>query len=516
MALFAGGKPVHSVAGSGYLQKLVAGLPADDSVKALTDITVGLDSVNRAEGLGLRRRFELIDLLDSTAQHHFHKLSDEYQSAQRLQQFEENTLWTAAFDFSKRLSDAYSRCVEELASDGGAAVQVRKEIPVFVARGLRALTLQLKWTLLRYDPIDTNVWAAVGRLYLVSETRGICTESVRIYPDAHGQGTVQGEFLKAMMLGVSSNNGLNPAQQEIAARAVAHFGGMYALRQEPGPGCNFWFDLSLPQPPARAMKGFAPGNTMRCFGAGGALAALAALVREIQQNDRVPAGIDIGAGFDSDLVLSALQHLALQWADEPPARRSERRRIATRLTVLHGFPEMVRATESLTDAASLDFEHAAGIESWMVVDVSEGGFGAIIPPVMGDWIKVGALLGVQTDASPAWGAGMIRRIERDDSRQRRVGIQLLAKTVIPVKLFPAGNGAADEAASAGESALLLSTTPDKHGEVSLLVRAGSGMREHPLEMSVRGKRYHLAPRGLVESKDDFDWVRFKVTGRRAG
>lgn len=287
---------------------------------------------------------------------------------------------------------------------------------------------------------------------------------------------------------------------------------MYALQPEPALGCNFCFDLARHEPPARVTKDYVPGKSMRCFGAGAALAALAAWTRNIQQHDRVPAEVGkVGAGFDSDLVLSALQHLALQWAEEPPARQSERRRIATRLTVLHGFAELVRATEAMMDSASLDFEHAAGIERWIVENVSERGFGAIIPPVQGDWIKIGVLLGVQTEASTAWGAGILRRIVRDESRQRRVGIQMLAKTAIPVKLLPVGAVAAGGAAQAGESALLLSSKPDKDGEVALLVRAHSGARDHPLEMNVRGKRYHLTPRTLVEGREDFDWVRFKVS-----
>jgi len=80
-----------------------------------------------------------------------------------------------------------------------------------------------------------------------------------------------------------------------------------------------------------------------------------------------------------------------------------------------------------------------------------------------------------------------------------------------VKLLRIGAVAAGDAAQAGESALLLSTKPDKNGEVALLVRAHSGVRDHPLEMNVRGKRYHLTPRTLIEGREDFDWVRFKVS-----
>jgi hypothetical protein len=510
LSLFGGGKPDHPLADIKHVRKLVSGLPANDSVKALNDVTTWLDSINGAEGFRLERRYEVIDVLDQAATNHARKIGDVYQASQRLQKFEENKMWTAASEFWKLLGDAYGRCIEQLWSDASAAATVKKQLPAIVARALRALTMQMKWTLLSYSPVDVRVWGEVGRHYFFAENKEIATAPVEIYPGEHG--TVQQEFLKAMMLGVSANHGLNPVQQEIAARTAAHFARMFALQLQPGPGCSFCFDLSLREPPAHVTpEGFKPGTTARCFGAGGALAALNALIPEIRKHDRVPAELNLGAKFESDLVLSALQHLALHWSDAPPARRSERRRIAMRITVVHGFQALLRAIESLADDTSLDFEHAAATESWAIENVSGGGFGAIIPPVMGDWIKVGTLLGLQADATQSWGAGIIRRIVRDESRQRRVGIQQLAKAVIPVKLAPAGSVSQAGAARTDESALLLSTTPDKHGEISLLVRSGSGARDHALEMNVRGKRYHLMPRTLIESGDDYDWATFRVT-----
>ena len=511
LTLFGGGKPDHPMADIKHVRRLISGLPANDSVKALNDVTAWLDSINRAEGFRLDRRFELIDLLDQTARNHVRKVSEDYQSTQRLPKFQENTLWTAVFEFWKLLGDAYGRCVEQLWTDASAAREIRKELPVIVARALRALTLQMRWMLLRYSPVDVRVWGEIGRLYYFAENKKIATETIEIYPGAHGQGTVQQEFLKAMMLGVSANHGLNLVQQEIGARVVAHFGKMFTLQLQPGPGCSFFFDLSLREQPAHVQQGVKPNGTARCFGAGGTLAALNALIQEIRRRDRVPAELNLGVNFDSDLVLSTLQHLALHWSDEPPARRSERRRIAMRLTVVHGFQNLLRAIESLVDETSLDFEHAAATESWIIEDVGAGGFGAVIPPVMGDWIKGGTLLGVQADASQAWGAGIIRRIVREESRQRRVGIQMLAQEAIPVKLSPAGMVSQAGAMGAGESALLVSAMPDREGEISLLVRADSSVRDRALEMNVSGKHYHLLPGSLIEGSYDYARVTFKVT-----
>ena len=412
------------------------------------------------------------------------------------------------------LGNTYGQCVEQFQAGASGASAIRKELAVIIARALRALTVQLKWVLLRYGPIDDRVWGELGRLYHFAETKGMATTAIGIYPGAHGQGTVQQEFLKAMMLGVSSTDGLTPDKQEIAERTVAHFGALYTMQAKPAAGCNYFMDLSMRKPAARVQKGLEPNAMTRFFGAGKALSALEQLMQEIKAKDGVPAHVNLGGTFDTDLVLSVLRHLALYWSDNPPARGSERRKIATRMTVVHGFRNTLRCVSPSDDDTALDFQAQDGTESWIVENVSDGGFGAIIPRAKGeDWIKVGCLLGVQTETAQHWGTGIVRRITHDNYQQRRVGIQVLSNTVIPVKLSPAGTVSSFNVMREGDPAVLLSTAPDKNGEIALLVRAGSFSPGQTLEMNVRGKQYYLMPSTLVEGGDDFDWAKFKVMQR---
>ncbi|MBI1989534.1 MAG: hypothetical protein HYS65_07340 [Betaproteobacteria bacterium] len=513
MALFGSGAPDHPMAGIRQAKKLISELPAYDSIKALDEVTFWLDSIGRTEGFRVDHRFELIDLLDHAARGHQRKLAQDYLATDRQEKFRENRLWNTLFNFWKHLGDAYGQCVEQFQSGAsGGAGAIRRKLPTIVARALRALTVQLKWSLLRYGPVDVRLWGEAGQLYLFAEAKRIATETIEIYPDANGQGTVQQEFLKSMMLGVSSTGGLTPLRQEIAERAVAYFGGMFTLQARPTPGCNDYFDLSMHTPPARVMKGLEPNEMTRFFGAGKALPALERLIEEIKATDTVPSHVNLGGMYDSGLVLSVLQQLATYWSGKPPARSSGRRKIATRLTVVHGFREVLRAVEPAADEA-LDLEQATGTESWIVENVSEGGFGAVIPQVKGDWIKVGTILAVQTEASQFWAAAIIRRITRDEYQLRHVGIQLLAQAVIPIRLALAGSASPANAMREGEPGVLLSPTPDRHGEIALLLRGGSYTPGQGLEMNVRGKRYHLAPRKLVEGGDDFDWAKFKVMRR---
>jgi len=366
--------------------------------------------------------------------------------------------------------------------------------------------------LLHYGPVDVRLWGEAGQLYLFAEAKRITSQTIEIYPDGNGQGTVEQEFLKAMMLGVSSTGGLTPLRQEIAERTVAHFGAMFTLQARPTPGCHDFFDLSMHTPPARMMKGLEHNEMTRFFGAGKALPALEHLIEEIKATNAVPSRVNLGGMYDSGLVLSAMQHLATYWSDKPPARGSGRRKIATRLTVVHGFQDVLQAVEPVAGAA-LDFEQATGTESWIVENVSEGGFGAVIPQVKGDWIKVGTILAVRTEASQFWAAAIILRIARDEYQLRHVGIRMLAQAVIPVRLSPAGSASLANVMREGEPGVLLSTSPDKHGEIALLLRGGSYTPGQGLEMNVRGKQYHLTPRQLVEGGGDFDWAKFKVMRR---
>jgi hypothetical protein len=507
MAIFGGPKPDHPMADPKQARLLIADINQNDAA-AIEEITFWLDSVSRTEEFKPEYRYELYDALDQAAKLHQRRLAQEYLVTDRLEKFRENKLWSAISGFWKALGDSYAQCIAGAQSgDGG----LKKDLPVIIARLLRVLALQLKWSALRYGPVDESVWAKLGELYLVAESGGTAATALEIYPGAHGQGTVEHEFAKALMLGVSATDSLAPKKQEIAERVVAHFGTLYTVASARAPDCNFYFDLAAHKPPARIIKEAPAGPAIRYFGAGKALPVLQQLMEDIKANHGLPAEINLGGTYESGLVLSVLEHLATYWSDKPPARASIRRKIATRLTVVHGFEEILRAINVPEDNSSLDFlesQSGGGGESWIVENVSDGGFGAIVPQVKADWIKVGSLLAVRSETAVFWGAGVLRRVSRDEYQQRRVGIQLISKAVIPVALSPAESGSSQKSRDAIPG-VLLSTTPDKDGNVSLLMKIGSYTPSKPLEMNVRGKTYLLLPRKLVEGGDDFDLATFK-------
>jgi hypothetical protein len=165
--------------------------------------------------------------------------------------------------------------------------------------------------------------------------------------------------------------------------------------------------------------------------------------------------------------------------------------------------------------------------------------------------------------------GVVRRLSRDEHRQRHVGIQSLSKTAIPIKLRsldapkpaiqkPGAKAEKSEhtmvvidyatggelletlrlrrAAKSGatldvwqdsaaivdakkkaraiedsySSSLLLSSKPDSTGEISLLIKSRSFLREQRFEMLVQNKGYLVTSAKLLESGNDYDLAKFRV------
>ena len=158
-----GSKPDHPMADMKKARELVAELLGQDSVKVLVESASWLDSVSRIEGFKLDHRLALVDLLDRGAKTHQTRLGQEYLDATRLEKSYESRLWSASFGFWKMLGTAYLRCIEQFQADAPGSAAVKKELPMMAGRALRALTVQLKWIVLRYGLIEDRIWRDLGR-----------------------------------------------------------------------------------------------------------------------------------------------------------------------------------------------------------------------------------------------------------------------------------------------------------------------------------------------------------------
>lgn len=510
--IWRGDKVDHLMADPKRARQLVAELPENEA-KAIEEITYWLETITRTPGFKVDQRFDNVSLLDGAANKHVRKLSLDYLSMPRQMKFQEQQLWTAIFGYWQHLGSAYLGCVDQYEAGVVGLTLVRRSQPLIIARALRALAQQLKWHLLRYGRVEKRIWHDLARLYSIADKRGFADSAIKVYPGSHHDSTARGEFLRAMMLAVSSTDGLSPMRQEIAERVTAHFSGAFRVSTR-ADGCTHCFDLASPKAPARLYKNAQLVVGRLFFSAGDALGELEKLIKRIRQNQEVPADINLGASYHHEAVLGALEHLASCWRADLPGRSSERRLVTGRMTVVPGFIEAMQALDPST-SDELDFSQDKTAESWLVVNVSDGGYGAVIPALKSDWIRVGTLIGMQSEYSSRWMIGLIRRITQDEHNQRHVGIQTLSRTAIPIRVVHAGT--ASSSSNGGrelQPAILLATSPDAQGEVGIIMREGLFSTRASMEMTVGGKPYSLQPVRLVEGGEDFDWATFRVTQKK--
>ncbi len=477
-------------------KKLLEDLPTGDAFKCADELGHWLDSVVTAEGFKPEYRAQLIQLLDETAQIHVRKLTRDYMVSPRLAKHQEIRLWTALHDYWRHAAAAYVSCVDLYASGAKGADALKGGMPLLLVRGLRALAAQMKWMYVRYGPLDPSVWGVIAKVYAFAEQRKLARSAVTVYPGMPGDSTPEQEFLKTVMLSASSPDSLLPLEMELCERLIAHFCASFTLRLDLQPDIAYWIDLATSQAPLRLARPPQHAPTLRFFAAGKALEDLENLIRTVRTSGSVPAQVNLGGSYPVETVMDVLNHLALYWSPRPPERKHQRHRVKSRLNVTYGY-EGVLAVLGDTGIAG-----GAVPETWIVENVSAGGFGAGIPEIKGDWLKIGCLLGLQPEGGDNWVLGVIRRLQRDATHKGTVGIQTIAKSAQLVQLS-LGEGAGVE------TGILLSDANDPPGETRLLLRAGMFVPGQNLEYRKGEQTCLLLPQGVIAGDDEYEIVKFR-------
>jgi hypothetical protein len=448
-----------------------------------------------------QRVFEVVDRLDTMAQPHRLALMREFlESDGRMPTYRERRIWEACVRYARELAEGYECCLRLLQ---GQAQSVPQLWPAtLAARAIRARTLELRWSLLRYRAVEGALWARMGTLYAYCEHAGLDAVRFKVYPDMKGDSTVRREYLRALVLCVSGMGNLLPPAQAVAERVIAVVAEFFALHRTPAPGCHFAVDIKTNHAPYRVMQATQAAPTVRFFGAGDAAALVEGFQRQVQAGDRVPAALQADEP-DPALLRLVLQHLVRQWASTPPARSETRRRVLATMHVAYGFERVLSALSAEAD------EMDDMTEAWTVENESSGGFGALLPVRDQDWLAVGRLIAAKRDSPSAWSVGVIRRVSARSPVHRSIGVQILAHGAARVELLPLPG----ESGVLPLDAILLpagTQTSLGGGEVALVLPKGITAQLEACEMRVQARRYLLSRRRISDSAEDFEVARFAL------
>ena len=504
LGLFGGrGKADHPLADPKEAKRLLSGLSQSDPHAALTEINDWLESVSSAEGFRPEERANLALMLDESGQAHVRKIGREYLTNTRMPKQQEGKLWAVVFEFWKQLSHAYLQCVDGSIEGSKGSSELKNQLPLLGVRAVRALGAQIKWLQMRYGALHGDLWFALGRTYLHARNKKFHQKMVGVYPNVPGESCVEHEFLKIMMFASSSPDSLIPIELELTERIIAHFLPHFRLTAMPEPDTTYWLDLDEADPPLRLAQPPELTDTLVFFSAGSAIKNVEDLSALIKGRQMIPSDLKLGADYLPAQVVEVLEHLAMYWAKSPPVRRHERHRVKARLSVVHGYIGLMACLSWDGSTTDLATQGQSTIESWVVQNVSAGGFGAVTPPVTGDWLRIGSLVGMQPSGGANWIVGIVRRLSRDVSEQGNVGIQTVAKAAQTVELRAGGSGT-----SLGIGVLLVDPS-DKAGEVRILLDLDRFDSRRSIEMVREGSGHLLMPIEIIERGFDYEMARYK-------
>jgi len=500
-----GRKSDHPMADLASAQELLAEVPKNDALKALLEITAWIESVRSDGHIRLDTRFAVLRLLDETARTHEIKVMREYFAGGVQSSLLEKRLWNALNEYFTGLAEAYHGVLMGCHNREKGAPALKALRPLIVARGVNATAGRLKCAAVHYVPVEQEVWQQLAEYYTEAETQKFLDEIIELYPGASARISVRHQLAGVLLWWASGTGSLKPLQIHLSERLTAHLCRSLSMGAEPGEDALISFDLARYQPPARHTSDTAAHPNLRFVGQGGVRLQLDPLLQKLGQGT-VPGDVNLGGSYDAEPVRETAQRLAANWLAEPPSRRNVRRNVTVHLGVVAGFPGLIDVANQGTGGGVED------VTVWVAEDISATGFGCTLEAAQGAAVKVGSLIGFKPENVDHWGAGIVRRLRRDEQGKLDVGVEIIANRVARAKL----GEEVGPAASGDSFALWLGAAGAAGEEARVLVKPGTIPEGGTQRMQLAGKVYALQRQGAVEKGDDYEMVRFRFMAREGG
>jgi hypothetical protein len=485
-------KSSHPLSSAGSTAKILDELSKRESLSALQGISELLDALKTARGLDLVRAFEIVDQLDRLGRPHWGNATHEYYAgAGQLTNYQATRIWTGVGEYLVQLAEAYELCLASYATGTSGSAGLAGQLVRIIGRALRLRVSAHSWDYVRYAS-QFGRWGEVYRLYQLAENRGCTEQKVVLYRGGRFC-TVEQEFMQALMLAVAAPHGMRPEQIDAADRIAARLAHYFSLADSKATG-SYYFDPASDNPPLREQPGIRPPLTARRFGPGEAASELTRLADRAKQGDLRLAEFGVDR-HSEEIVLPTLLHLLRYWSEAPPERRHTRRREPKRISVVHGFEEVVAKVGNLASA----YPFVSAQETWLIENAGAGGIGALASKPQGSWVAIGSLIAFRAPEAGIWNLGVVRHLT-DESADRFIGIELVSQGGVSVSLRRATgrHGGLEE----GLLGVWLAAESPRAGHIKLLVPRGLYLSSSLLLMNVNAREYLLSPHGLVLEGSD--------------
>ncbi|MGA7178198.1 MAG: hypothetical protein WBX11_01235 [Thiobacillaceae bacterium] len=452
--------------------KWVEQLPVGDAFKAHAAILAEIRQYNDQLTEPTKARLEALMLLDEKAQDLRDTLVRQYLRNVRMTRIVESKLWHEVYNLLWETARSYHTYIRLLSQSSNTRWQ-EPLLPLMILRLIRTFRLLVKWRSIRYLQLGDKIWSRLHNLYQVAEASGFETTPLHAYPTDSQATTCEFEYLHCLMLHQAHAGTLYPRQLDLVDRWLAKWAPIFlSMSAELDQNLHtFNVDLATDHGPRR-IRNVDNEKTFRYWTTKKLVAHLGEL-RQSLTNGTSPGEIGLSDDVRTAEAIELLDHLGRQWSPlmDREQRRQPRHPIKKLVQVAHGLPDIItcirhennEADEGdglyspklvydeiidvhvygfVTERTKQRTPHATklptvsgGIESWVMHDESECGYGAIVEANDKDWLRVGTLMATQANREGGWVLGVLRRLSRVNDRETSVGIEAFPEEAQVVLLY---------------------------------------------------------------------------------
>jgi hypothetical protein len=447
-------------------------LPVGDALKAHSAILTEIRRFNDHLTEPTKARLEALMLLDEKAQDLRDTLVRQYLRNARMTRIVESQLWHEVYNLLWETARSYHSLIRSFNQSSDTSWQ-QPLLPLMTLRLIRTFRLLMKWRSIRYLQLGDKIWFRLNNLYRVAEAGGFNTTPLHAYPTDGQATTCESEYLHCLLLQQAHAGTLYPRQLDIVDRWLAKWTPIF-LSLSAVLDLNhhtFNIDLTADHGPRR-IRNVDNEKTFRYWATKKLVAHLGEL-RESISNGSSPSEIGILEDVRTSEAIELLDHLGRQWSPlmGREQRRQPRQPIKKLVEVAHGLSDIITCIrhessegdslytpnlvyDEIIDVHVYGFvtERTKGrtpltnelpnvsgeIESWVMHDESECGYGAIVETHDKDWLRIGTLTAIQTNRDGVWVLGVLRRLTRVNERESSVGIETFPEEAQVVMLYGKG------------------------------------------------------------------------------
>ena len=446
-------KPDHPMTSAAAARRILAELATTEPAAALDQIAHWAETLRDFDGFSCDDRLDVAAEIEATGRERVEVVFAQFLERIHERDRAQRKLFEPLHSFWSGISGAYGRCVLDHQRGEKGAARVRKDLPLALARSIRAAGVAERMRLLRYISLDATMWQALYHLLAYAETLSIDAEAVIAYP-REVRTTPRAELLRVMGLSLAALHELPPEQVELAGRILDRFAISFAWSREPAPECNFVIDLAAATAPCQ-MKDKdqePPAASKRYFGGGAALAKLQE-IEHLAGNNLLSEEARYGKEFSQAQILTVIRHLRTYLGADPPRRSFPRSPVSDEVSVVKGFRAICQRVTTLEVGSGMALgedlsveqrkksamhlmaeEVEAAPEVWRTMNRSEWGLGIDVPPDLGLWAEPGVLCGISAHEGAPWWVGIVRRLDAEDAGHLHCGLWIMSKRPISVFL----------------------------------------------------------------------------------